>query len=181
MKAWISLHLCAGWSGPALSANCTRALFMHCASYHTVPGNCMPLGRQTTKGSPSRTWQAGGGSFLLLPRRHGLSGRWLWAFNHNTCENRLEEVQGAATSYLLRHFTFKTCGHVYSSCVRSAMLHAVRLGHWQNQTSNVCSGMTGRNDRAMIRQICNVRPQDVVTNRSMSYLRGLALRIWTSF
>ena len=47
-----------------------------------------------------RTWQAGGGSFLLLPRRHALSSRWLWTFNHNTCENHLEEVQGAATSSL---------------------------------------------------------------------------------
>ena len=61
---------------------------------YTVPGNCTPLGRQTTKGSPSQTWQAGGGSFLLLP------SRWLWTFNHNTCENHLEEVQVAATSSL---------------------------------------------------------------------------------
>ena len=54
----------------------------------------------STEGSPIWTWQAGGGSFLLLPRRHALSSRWLWTFNHNTCENRLEEVQGAATSSL---------------------------------------------------------------------------------
>ena len=32
--------------------------------------------------------------------RHALSSRWLWAFNHNTCENFLEEVQGAETSSL---------------------------------------------------------------------------------
>ena len=69
---------------------------------YTVPGNCTPLGRQTTEGSPSRTWQAGGGSFLLLPRRHALSSRWLWTFNHNTSENCLEEVQGAATSSLFK-------------------------------------------------------------------------------
>ena len=67
---------------------------------YTVPGNCMPLGWQTTEGSPGRTWQAWGGSFLLLPRRHALSSRWLWTLNHNTCENRLEEVQGSATSSL---------------------------------------------------------------------------------
>ena len=64
---------------------------------YTVPGNCMPLGWQTT-GGPGRTWQAWGGSFLLLPRRHALSSRWLWTFNPNTCENRLEEVQGSSTS-----------------------------------------------------------------------------------
>ena len=43
---------------------------------------------------------AWGGSFLLLLRRHALSSRWLWTFNHNTCENCLEEVQGSATSSL---------------------------------------------------------------------------------
>ena len=67
---------------------------------YTVPGNCTPFGWQTTEGSPSWAWQAGGGSFLLLPRRHAVSSRWLWIFNHNTCENHLEEVQGAATSSL---------------------------------------------------------------------------------
>ena len=30
---------------------------------YTVPGNCMPLGWQTTEGSPGQTWQAWGGSF----------------------------------------------------------------------------------------------------------------------
>ena len=56
---------------------------------YTVPGNCTPLGWQTTEGS-----------FLLLPRRHALSSRWLWTLNHNTCENSLEEVQGSATNSL---------------------------------------------------------------------------------
>ena len=67
---------------------------------YMVPGNCMPLGQQTTEGSPGWTWLAGGGSFLLLPWRHALSSMWLWTFNHNPCENCLEEVQGAATSPL---------------------------------------------------------------------------------
>ena len=67
---------------------------------YKVPGNCTPLGWQTTEGSPGRTWQAWGGSFLLLPRRHALSSKWLWTFNYNMCENRLEEVQGSATSSL---------------------------------------------------------------------------------
>ena len=67
---------------------------------YTVPGNCMPLGWQPTEGRPGRTWQAWGGSFLLLPRRHALSSRWLWTFNQNTCENRLEELQGSTTSPL---------------------------------------------------------------------------------
>ena len=67
---------------------------------YMVPGNCTPLGWQTTEGSQGWTWQAWGGSFLLLPRRHAISSRWLWTLNHNTCENHLEEVQGSATSSL---------------------------------------------------------------------------------
>ena len=39
----------------------------HWLQMYMVPGNCMPLRQQTTEGSPSQTWQAGGGSFLLLP------------------------------------------------------------------------------------------------------------------
>ena len=62
-------------------------------------------------GRPQRevhwTWQAGGGSFLLLPRRHAFSSRWLWTFNHNMCENCLEEVQGAATSSLFMRPLFQ--------------------------------------------------------------------------
>ena len=65
---------------------------------YIVRGNCTPLCWQTTERSPGGTWQAWGGSFLLLPRRHALNSRWLWTFNHNTCENCLEEVQGSATS-----------------------------------------------------------------------------------
>ena len=35
-KTQISLHIYAGWSGPALPANCIKALFLHCASYVVV-------------------------------------------------------------------------------------------------------------------------------------------------
>ena len=40
-----------------------------------------------------------------------------------------------------------------------------RLGHWQSRTSSVCSEMTGQWS-----QICNVRPQDIVTTRSNELL-----------
>ena len=36
MKASISLRECVGWSGPSLSANCIRTLFVRCASYKTL-------------------------------------------------------------------------------------------------------------------------------------------------
>ena len=61
-----------------------------------------------------------------------------------------------------RHLSLKTRGHEYSSCVRSAMLHASET--WPLTKPNL--QCLQRNNRAMIRQICNVRPQDIVTTRS---------------
>ena len=53
----------------------------------------------------------------------------------------------------------------------------VRLGHWQSQTSNVCSEMTGQwSDRSAMSS-----PKILSPPVPMSYLHGLALRIWTSF
>ena len=70
-----------------------------------------------------------------------------------------------------RHLSFKTRGHVYSSCVRSAMLHASET--WPLTKPNL--RRLQRNDRAMIRQICNVRPQDIVTTRSNDLLVQLGI------
>ena len=77
-------------------------------------------------------------------------------FVHNTCENCLEEVQGSA---------------MYSSCVRSATLHASEA--WPLTKPNL--QRLQRNDRAMIRQICNARPQDIVTTRSNELLVRLGI------
>ena len=70
-----------------------------------------------------------------------------------------------------RHLSFKTRGRVYSSCVRSAMLHASET--WPLTKPN--HRHLHRNDRAMIRQICNVRPQDIVTTRSNELLVRLGI------
>ena len=144
---------------------------------YAVPGNCMPLGWQTTEGGPGRTWQAWGGSFLLLPTRHALSSRWLWTFNHNTCENRLEEVQGSATSSL---HTTSLSKHVAvcTALVCGALCSMpARLRHWQSQTRSVCSEMTGQwSDRSAMSGRKKLSPSD-----PMIYLCDLALRIWTSF
>ena len=70
-----------------------------------------------------------------------------------------------------RHLSFKTHGHVYSSCEWSAMLHA-------SETSPLTKPNLQRlqqNDRAMIKQICNVRPQDIVTTRSNELLVRLGI------
>ena len=70
-----------------------------------------------------------------------------------------------------RHLSFKTRGRVYSSCVRSAMLHASET--WPLTKTNLQH--LQRNDRAMIRQICNVKPQDIVTTRSNELLVQLGI------
>ena len=69
------------------------------------------------------------------------------------------------------HLSFKTRGRVYSSCVRSTMLHASET--WPLTKPNL--QRLQRNDRAMIRQICNVRPQDMVTTRSNELLVRLGI------
>ena len=60
------------------------------------------------------------------------------------------------------HLSFKTGGRMHSSCVWSAMLHARET--WPLTNPNL--QRLQWNDRAMIRQICNVKPQDIVTTRS---------------
>ena len=66
-----------------------------------------------------------------------------------------------------RHHSFKTLG----SCVRSAMLHASKT--WPLTKPSL--QRLQRNDRAMIRQICNVRPQDIVSTRSNELLVPLGI------
>ena len=70
-----------------------------------------------------------------------------------------------------RHLSFKTSGRVYSSCVQSAMLHASET--WPLTKPNLQH--LQQNDRAIIRQICNVRPQDIVTTRSNELLARLGI------
>ena len=89
-----------------------------------------------------------------------------------TCENRLEEAQGAAPSSLylpLLKPLLKTRGHVYSSCVQSVILHA-------NETCPLTKPNLQhlqQNDRAMVRQIYNVKPQDMVITRFSDLLERL--------
>ena len=72
---------------------------------------------------------------------------------------------------LSRHLSYKTRGHVYSTCVRSAMLHASVT--WPLTKPNL-QGLQ-RSDREMIRQICNVKPKEVATTRSSELLTLLGL------
>ena len=85
-----------------------------------------------------------------------------------TAWKKLKDLLPALSS---RHFFFKTHGRVYSSCLWSAMLHASKT--WPLTKPNL--QRLQRNDRAMIRQICNVRPQDIVTTRSNELLVRLCI------
>ena len=67
------------------------------------------------------------------------------------------------------HLSYKTRGHVDSTFVRSAILHASERWHWPPLTKPNLHHLQC-NDRAMIRQICNVRPEDVATSRSNELL-----------
>ena len=80
-----------------------------------------------------------------------------------TAWKRFKELLPVLTS---RHLSYKTRGHVYSSCVRSAMLHA-------SETWPLTKMKLQRNDRAMIRQICNIKPEDMAMVRSSELLAKL--------
>ena len=70
-----------------------------------------------------------------------------------------------------RHLSLKTRGQVYSSCVWSAMHHASET--WPLKKPNL--QCLQQNDRAMIKQICNVRPQDIVTTMTTELLVRLGI------
>ena len=61
-----------------------------------------------------------------------------------------------------RNLSFKTLGHMDRCCVQSAMLHANET--WPLIKPNLQH--LQQNNRAMIRQIFKVKPQDIVTTKS---------------
>ena len=89
-----------------------------------------------------------------------------------TCLQRLclEEVQGATTS---SHNPPPILQYPWPriSCIRSYMLHASET--WPLTKTNLQRLQC--NDRAMIRQICSIKPEDVATVRSNKLLAKLEL------
>ena len=74
------------------------------------------------------------------------------------------------TTSLSRHVAMCTVLVCWAQCFMP-----VRLGHWQSQTSSVCSRMTGQwSDRSAMSSHKIFSPSG-----PLSYLCGLALRIWT--
>ena len=82
-----------------------------------------------------------------------------------TAWKKFRELLPVLTSH---HLSYKTPGHVYSSCVQSVMLHASQT--WPLTKTNL-----PRNDRSMISQICSIKSEDVVTVRSNQLLAKLEL------
>jgi hypothetical protein len=73
---------------------------------------------------------------------------------------------------LSRHLSHKTQGHVYSTCVQSAMLHVSET--WLLTKPDF--QRLQHSDRGMIRQIYNVKPDDVATTSSSKLLEILGLK-----
>ena len=74
-----------------------------------------------------------------------------------------------AHSRIMRQVPLLTRGKVYSSCVRSVMLHAAETWAMKADTLN----RLRRNDRAMIRWICNVKAKDEVSSDSLLTKLGI--------
>ena len=98
-----------------------------------------------------------------------LDGYFITSLNQNTCENHLEEVQGAATSSLFTPPLFQDTW----LCVQLLCEERNASETWPLTKPNLQH--LQRNDRAMIRQICNIRPQDIVTTRSNELLARFSI------
>ena len=85
-----------------------------------------------------------------------------------TAWKKFRELLPVLTS---RHLSYKTRGHVYSSWVQSAMLHASET--WPLTKTNLQH--LQHNDCAMIRQICCIKPEDVARVWSSELLAKLEL------
>ena len=85
-----------------------------------------------------------------------------------TAWKKLMELLPFLTS---RHLSYKTRGHVYSSCVQSTMLHASDI--WPLTKTNLQRLQC--DDRAMVRQTCSIKPEAVATVRSSELLAKLEL------
>ena len=144
---------------------------------HTLPRTCTPL-----HGRPKREVQVGSDklqvvdSFCYLGDMLSAAGgcELSTTTRMKTAWKKFKELIPVLSS---RHLSLKTRGRVYSSCVRSAMLYASETRPFTKPSLQRLQ----RNDRAMIRQMCNVKSQDTASISPLSYLHGSALKTWTSY
>ena len=135
---------------------------------YTVPWNCTPLGWQTTEVRPDKLEVVA--SFCFPgDMLSAASGCELSTTTHvKTACKKFKELLPVLSS---RHLSFKMHDRMYSSCVWSAMLHSSETWPLSKPTLQHLQ----RNDRAMIRQICNVKSQDILTVRSNKLLAKLGI------
>ena len=127
---------------------------------YTVPGNCTRFGQQTTEkvqDEPMKLGMVASSCYLgdMLSAADGCE------LSITTCVKTAWKKFKELLPVLFPP-PLKTHGHVYSSCVQSAMLHANET--WPLTKPN-CQHLQ-QNNRSMIRQICKVKPQDTVTTKS---------------
>ena len=143
---------------------------------YTMPGNCTPLRWQTTEVQVGPDKLEVVASFCYLGDMLSAAGGCELSTT-TMCENRLKKFKDLLPVLSSDHLSFKTCGRVYSSCVRSAMLHAGETWPLTKPISSVCSEWQGKwSDRSAMSGSKTLSPTG-----PLSYLCGLALRIWTSF
>ena len=136
---------------------------------YTVLGNCTLLGRQTTEGSPSDKLEVVA-SFCYLGDM--LSAASCCELSTTTCVKPPGRSSRGCYQFSLRTTSLSRHVVTCTALVCGAQCSMpVRLGCWQSQTSKCLQ----RNDRAMIRQIYNVRSQDIVTIRSCELLVQLGI------
>ena len=138
---------------------------------YTEPGNCTPLGRQPQREvqvRPDKLEVVASVCYLgdMLSAAGGCElSTTIWL---KTAWKKFKELLPVFSSC---HLSFKTHGHMYSSCVQSAMLYASEA--WPLTKPNL--QRLQLNDRAIIRQICNVKTKDIITTRSSELLERLGI------
>ena len=138
---------------------------------YTVPGNCTPLGWQTTEGSPGPDKLEVVASFCYLGDMLSAAGgcELSTTTRVKTTWKKFKDPHATSLSKHVAVCTALVCGAQCSM--------PVRLGHWQSWTSSICNEMTGQwSNRSAMSGHKTLSPPGPV-----SYLCGLALRIWTSF
>ena len=105
----------------------------------------------------------------VLPWGHALCRRWLQLAAITRCKCAWGKFGQLLPLLTNSHLPLLTRGKVYSSCVRSVMLHAAETWAMKMDTLN----RLRRNDCAMIRWICNVRAKDEVSSDSLLTKLGI--------
>ena len=106
---------------------------------------------------------------ILLPWGRALCRRWLRAGCDHTLQMCMGQVPPIASPSHQPPSAPSERGKVFSSCVRSVMLHAAETWAMKVDTLN----RLRRNDRAMIRWICNVKAKDEVSSDSLLTKLGI--------